>query len=155
GEVFQAVGAALVPGDDVVVVRRLDDSVEGVVCGHVPEGGGRRRVDRPALRQHYYLGKLGAGGHVVGLEGAVLIPGNDPVAVQVAHRLVEVVSGGHVCEVQRAGCVCGAGRVSGSARCNGDCGCVGAGGCRRNRVGDGGCVAAGGCVSGGRWSARD
>src|SRR5205823_4252078 len=71
--VFQAAGAAIVPGDDPLVVCRLDDPVEGISGGHIPEGGSGWDVDGPTLGQHYYLGELSPGGVVEGAEGAVRV----------------------------------------------------------------------------------
>src|SRR5918912_176870 len=58
GVVAGAEGAVRVAGDDAVVVGGLHVLVEGVVRGHVPEGGCRRRVDAPALGEDDHLAQL-------------------------------------------------------------------------------------------------
>src|SRR5205085_3966409 len=106
GAVFEAVGAAGVAGDDGVVVGGLYEGVEGVGGGHILEGRRGGCVNSPALGQHHDLGGLAAGGEVVGAEGSVVVAGDDPIAVEVAHRLVEVGVGVHVGEgdyARRAG----------------------------------------------------
>ena len=105
------------------MVCRLDDPVEGVSGRHVLEGGSGGHVYGPALGQHYYLGELSPGGVVEGAEGAVPVARYDPVAIEIAHRLVEVVGRQHVAEADRT-----CGRDSGG-RNGGPDGGVGAGGC--------------------------
>src|SRR5215212_757770 len=61
---LQAVGAAGVSRDDAVVVGRLYVLEEGVIGGHIPEGGRGGRDEGPTHSQHYYLGQLPAGGEV-------------------------------------------------------------------------------------------
>src|SRR5438128_1558021 len=61
GAELQAVGAAGVAGDDVVVVGGLYVGVEGVGGGYVAEGGSGGCVGGPVLGEHYYLAQLGAG----------------------------------------------------------------------------------------------
>ena len=76
--------------------------VEGVGGGHVAECGRGGRVYGPAFGQDYDLGELAAGGEVVGAEGVVGVAGDGPVAVEVAHRLVEIVGGLDVREAHSA-----------------------------------------------------
>src|SRR5438552_3256333 len=125
--VFQAARPAIVPGDDPLVVCRLDDPVEGVSGRHVLEGGSGGHVYGPALGQHYYLGELSPGGVVEGAEGAVPVARYDPVAIEIAHRLVEVVGRQHVAEADRT---CGR---DGGGRNGGRDGGVCAGGCVGSR----------------------
>src|SRR5205823_6316911 len=79
---------------------------EGVGLRHVPEVGKLRGVNVPALGQHGYLAELGAGGKVVGPEGAVAIAGDHPATIEVAHSFVEVIGGLHVGEIHGAGGGC-------------------------------------------------
>src|SRR5215212_5496653 len=87
--------------------------VEGIGGGHVLEYGVRSGVDGYAVGQHYYLGHLAPGGVIEGAEGVVPIPGDGVVAIQPAYTLVEVVSGVHICEVNRAWCRCSCNRACG------------------------------------------
>src|SRR5205814_1689666 len=95
---LQAVGATGVARDDAVVVSGLYVLVEGISSRHVSERRGRRGVYGPALGQHRYLADLAAGGEVVGAEGVVPVAGDDPAAMEVAHRLIEVVRRAYVRE---------------------------------------------------------
>src|SRR5436189_3589916 len=52
---LQAVGAATVPGYDLVEVRRFDVLIERVGGGYVPERGTGRVVEGPALCYDHYL----------------------------------------------------------------------------------------------------
>src|SRR5437879_2503671 len=89
-----------------MVVGGLDEAIEGVGGGHVPEVGEARGVNIPALGKHCYLAELAAGGEVVGPEGAVPVAGDYPAAIEVAHRFVEVVGGLHVRKIHGAGGCC-------------------------------------------------
>src|SRR6476469_6203471 len=65
---LQAACPAGVPGDDAVRVCGLYMRVERVGIRHVPECGGGRRVEGPALCQHHDLTQLPPGDIVLGAE---------------------------------------------------------------------------------------
>ena len=64
----------------------------------------RGRLDGDAEAEDDDLHHLRARGVVVRAEGAVAVAADDAVAVQVAHRLVEVVGRLHIAKLDRAGC---------------------------------------------------
>ena len=85
-----------------MAVGRFDMREEGVVAGHVAEGGGRRGVERPVLGQYDYLAQLGAGDVRAWSElqaaRAAGIPTDDALVVSGFYVLVEGVVGWHVLE---------------------------------------------------------
>src|SRR5207244_811352 len=95
--------AVPVAADGLHVVGCFHVGVEGVGGRHVGEVGAARGVYVPLHGQHGYLGKLGAGGEVVGAEGVVGVAGDRAHRVEVAHRLVEVVGRLHVREIHSGG----------------------------------------------------
>src|SRR5207249_2668273 len=66
GAELQATGTATVTGDDTSIVGGLYVPVERIAGGYIRERGDRRRIGRPAFREHDYLAKLPACDGVAG-----------------------------------------------------------------------------------------
>src|SRR5438552_17397030 len=99
---LQAACAAVVPGDDAPIIRRLHVPEEHRAYWHVPEGGCGRVEQRPACCQHHYLGNLPPRHLVAWAElqavGAAIVPGYQAGMVGGLYEAIEGIGSGHIPE---------------------------------------------------------